>query len=88
MVSVGGRLSDIFGRRYIFASAPAIIAVGAIVGATSQSVGQNIASGVIMGTGGGLGEMALGIVQEVVPFRFRVRMLGNSSRSRVQRICF
>jgi MFS family permease len=78
MVSVGGRLSDIFGRRYFFMAAPLIGAIGALVGATSQSIGQNIASGVIMGFGGGLGEMALGIVQEIVPNRYRVQMLGKS----------
>ncbi|OQV10594.1 hypothetical protein CLAIMM_14571 [Cladophialophora immunda] len=76
MVSVGGRLSDIFGRRYFYTAAPAISCVGAIVGATSHSIGQSIASGVIFGVGGGLGEMSLGIVQEIVPNRLRVQILG------------
>lgn len=76
MVSVGGRLSDLFGRRYFFAAAPAISCIGALVGATSHSIGQSIASGVIFGFGGGLGEMSLGVVQEIVPNRWRVQMLG------------
>lgn len=76
MVSVGGRLSDIFGRRYFYMAAPAISCIGALVGATSHSIGQSIASGVIFGIGGGLGEMSLGLVQEIVPNRWRVQMLG------------
>lgn len=81
MVSVGGRLSDIFGRRYFFAAAPAISCIGALVGATSHSIGQSIASGVIFGFGGGLGEMSLGVVQEIVPNRWRVQMLGEFWRT-------
>ena len=76
LVSVGGRLSDIFGRRYFYMAGPFISAIGAIVGATSQSIGQSIASGVIFGIGGGLGEMSLGLVQEIVPNRLRVTILG------------
>jgi MFS family permease len=79
MVSVGGRLSDIFGRRYFYIAGPAISCIGAIVGATGNSIGQMIASGVIFGIGGGLGEMSLGLVQEIVPNRWRVTTLGTSS---------
>jgi MFS family permease len=76
MVSVGGRLADIFGRRYFFIAGPAISCIGALVGATGNSIGQMIASGVIFGIGGGLGEMSLGLVQEIVPNRWRVTTLG------------
>ena len=76
MVSVGGRLADIFGRRYFMLAAPLISCIGAIIGGTGQSIGQMIASGVLFGIGGGLGEMAPGAVQEFVPNRYRVQVLG------------
>jgi MFS family permease len=78
LVSIGGRLSDIFGRRYFYMAAPVISAIGAVVGATSHSIGQSIASGVIFGIGGGLGEMSLGLVQEIVPNRWRITILGRN----------
>lgn len=76
MVSIGGRLADIFGRRYFYMAGPFIGCIGAIVGATGQSIGQMIASGVLFGIGGGLGEMSLGLVQEFVPNRWRITVLG------------
>lgn len=62
-VTVGGRLSDIFGRRWFFITGSGVLVIGAIVGATGQSVGQMIASGAIFGAGSGLLEMAFGAVQ-------------------------
>lgn len=62
-VTVGGRLSDIFGRRWFFITGSAVLVIGAIVGATGQSIGQMIASGAIFGAGSGLLEMAFGAVQ-------------------------
>jgi MFS family permease len=78
MVSVGGRLADIFGRRYFMLAAPLISCIGALIGATGQNIGQMIASGVFFGIGGGLGEMAPGAVQEFVPNRWRVQVLGKN----------
>ena len=62
-VTIGGRLSDIFGRRYFFLSGAALLLIGAIVGATGQSINQMIASGAIFGAGSGFLEMAYGAVQ-------------------------
>ena len=62
-VTVGGRLSDIFGRRWFFITGSGVLVIGAIVGATGQSIGQMIASGAIFGAGSGLLEMAFGAVQ-------------------------
>lgn len=62
-VTIGGRLSDIFGRRWFFICGAATLIVGSIVGATGQSIGQMIASGAIFGSGAGLLEMAFGAVQ-------------------------
>ncbi|KAK3672214.1 hypothetical protein LTR78_007967 [Recurvomyces mirabilis] len=76
MVTVGGRLSDIFGRRYFMIAGACIALVGAIVGATGQSVNQMIASGVLFGTGGGLQEMCFAAIQEIVPNKYRVFAIG------------
>ncbi|KAK5689494.1 hypothetical protein LTR97_012834 [Elasticomyces elasticus] len=76
MVTVGGRLSDIFGRRYFFIAGACIALVGAVVGATGQSVNQMIASGVLFGVGGGLQEMCFAAIQEIVPNRYRIFAIG------------
>ena len=76
MVTVGGRLSDIFGRRYFMIAGACIALIGAVVGATGQSVNQMIASGVLFGTGGGLQEMCFAAIQEIVPNRYRVFAVG------------
>ena len=76
MVSIGGRLADIFGRRYFVLAAPIISCIGALIGATGQNIGQMIAAGVFFGIGGGLGEMVPGALQELVPNRLRVQVLG------------
>ncbi|KAF7554378.1 hypothetical protein G7Z17_g2973 [Cylindrodendrum hubeiense] len=75
-VTIGGRLSDIFGRRWFFICGAATLVVGAIVGATGQSIGQMIASGAIFGSGAGLLEMAFGAVQEIVPNEWRMVTIG------------
>jgi len=48
-VTVGGRLSDIFGRRYFFIAGAVLLIIGSIVSATGQSIGQMIAGGAIFG---------------------------------------
>ncbi|KAH7126113.1 fungal trichothecene efflux pump [Dactylonectria macrodidyma] len=75
-VTIGGRLSDIFGRRWFFICGAATLVLGAIVGATGQSIGQMIASGAIFGSGAGLLEMAFGAVQEIVPNEWRMVTIG------------
>jgi MFS family permease len=63
LVTVAGRLSDLFGRRYFFLTGAVIVFIGSIVGATGHSINQMIASGAIFGIGSGFLEMALGAVQ-------------------------
>ena len=75
-VTVGGRLSDIFGRRWFFLTGALTLIVGAIVGATGQSIGQMIAAGAIFGAGSGFLEMAFGAVQEIVPNKRRMVTIG------------
>jgi len=62
-VTIGGRLSDIFGRRYFFISGAALLIVGAIISATGHSIGQMIAGGAVFGMGSGFLEMSFGAVQ-------------------------
>ncbi|KAF2159259.1 hypothetical protein M409DRAFT_71149 [Zasmidium cellare ATCC 36951] len=76
MVTVGGRLSDIFGRRYFMIAGAVIALCGAVVGATGQSVNQMIASGVLFGVGGGLQEMTFACLQEIVPNKYRILAIG------------
>lgn len=75
-VTVGGRMSDIFGRRYFFLAGSAILIVGSIVSATGQSINQTIAGGALFGAGSGFLEMAFGAVQEVVPNKHRGITIG------------
>ncbi|RDW65636.1 uncharacterized protein DSM5745_09375 [Aspergillus mulundensis] len=76
IVTIGGRLSDIFGRRWFLISGALFGAIGAVVGATGRSIPQMIAAGVLMGIGGGFGEMIFASVQEIVPNQQRLFVLG------------
>lgn len=76
LVTVGGRLSDIFGRRWFLIIACVVALCGAVVGATGKSVNQMIASGVLFGLGGGIQEMAYAALQEIVPMNKRVLAIG------------
>ncbi|KAF1979756.1 MFS general substrate transporter [Bimuria novae-zelandiae CBS 107.79] len=69
-VTIGGRLSDIFGRRYFFIAGACLLIVGSIVSATGQSINRMIAGGAIFGAGSGFLEMSFGAVQEIVPSKY------------------
>ncbi|KAH7410342.1 fungal trichothecene efflux pump [Phaeosphaeria sp. MPI-PUGE-AT-0046c] len=75
-VTVGGRLSDIFGRRWFFIAGAIILMIGSIVSATGQSINQMIAGGALFGCGSGFLEMAFGAVQEIVPSKYRHVTIG------------
>jgi MFS family permease len=75
-VTIGGRLSDIFGRRYFFLTGASILIVGAIVSLTGKTISQMIAGGAIFGAGSGFLEMAFGAVQEIVPAEWRMVTIG------------
>ncbi|KAF2005813.1 MFS general substrate transporter [Amniculicola lignicola CBS 123094] len=75
-VTIGGRLSDIFGRRWFFMAGALTLVLGSIVSATGQSINQMIAGGAIFGCGSGFLEMAFGAVQEIVPTRYRHVTIG------------
>lgn len=76
LVSVGGRLSDIFGRRYFMLCGAFIAFVGTIVGATGKSIPQMIVSGVLFGVGSGFQEMGFACIMEFIPNKYRLTALG------------
>jgi MFS family permease len=80
IVTIGGRLSDIAGRRWFLLFGAIAGAVGALVGATGQSITQMIISGIIFGVGGGFQEMCFACAQELVPNKDRFKTLGKFER--------
>ncbi|CAI6088032.1 unnamed protein product [Clonostachys chloroleuca] len=76
IVSIGGRISDITGRRWFLMFGAVSGAVGALVGATGKSINQMIVSGIIFGIGGGFQEMCFACAQELVPNKWRFQTLG------------
>lgn len=78
LVSVAGRLADIFGRRPFMLFGASVAFVGTIVGATGRSIPQMIASGVIMGVGSGFQEMGFACILEFCPNKHRLRYSGES----------
>ncbi|KIH93814.1 hypothetical protein SPBR_05803 [Sporothrix brasiliensis 5110] len=76
VVTISGRLADIFGRRWFMISGAFISTVGAIVGATSHTINGMIASGFLFGLGGGVQEMVFSCLQEMVPNNRRFLALG------------
>lgn len=81
VVTVSGRLADIFGRRWFLISGAVLGCIGALVGATAKNIPTMIISGVIFGLGGGFQEMCFSCVQEMVPNRYRFAILGNPNSS-------
>ncbi|PGH14383.1 hypothetical protein AJ80_05973 [Polytolypa hystricis UAMH7299] len=83
LVTVGGRISDIFGRRWFLIVGAVLGAIGSLIGALGQSIGQMIAAGVIMGLGGGFQEIVFACVQEIVPNKRRLLALGSLEASNI-----
>lgn len=76
LVSVSGRLSDIFGRRYFMLVGAFVCWTGTVIGATGQSISQMIASGLILGIGSGVQEMGFACFMEFVPNKYRLLFVG------------
>jgi MFS family permease len=81
IVSVGGRLSDIFGRRYFMLFGASISIVGTLVGANATSINMMIASGILFGIGSGFQEMCYAIIQEMLPNKYRIIGVGECLES-------
>ncbi|CAI6084068.1 unnamed protein product [Clonostachys chloroleuca] len=76
IVSISGRLSDIFGRRYFMITGASISIVGCLVGANGKSIDMMIASGTLFGIGSGFQEMAYACIQEMLPNKHRMVGVG------------
>ncbi|CAK7210074.1 hypothetical protein SCUCBS95973_000669 [Sporothrix curviconia] len=75
-VSIGGRLTDIFGRRYFMITGALISIAGTLVGANGKSIGMMIVSGALFGVGSGFQELCYACAQEIVPNHYRVMAVG------------
>jgi MFS family permease len=76
IVSISGRLSDIFGRRYFMITGASISIVGCLVGANGKSIDMMIVSGTLFGIGSGFQEMAYACIQEMLPNKHRMVGVG------------
>lgn len=68
---VVGRLSDVFGRRWIFVVFSVIGTAGAIWASQAQSIKQLIGATVLLGIAGGVQISYFWIISEIVPMKWR-----------------
>ena len=87
IVCVGGRITDITGRRWFLMFGAIAAAVAALIGALGQSIDQMIASGIIFGIGGGFQELCFACAQELVPKKWRFQTLGMRCRLSGEELC-
>ncbi|KAK7883497.1 hypothetical protein LTR67_011167 [Exophiala xenobiotica] len=69
--SIAGRLSDIFGRRYVILVGQLLTVVGAAVAASAHSMNQLIAGEVILGGSIGTVSVAYAGISEILPNKWR-----------------
>ncbi|KAL2430475.1 hypothetical protein ABEF95_008581 [Exophiala dermatitidis] len=69
--SIAGRLSDIFGRRYVILAGQLLTIVGGAVACTAQSMNQLIAGEVILGGSIGTVSVAYAGISEILPNKYR-----------------
>ncbi|KAH6983857.1 fungal trichothecene efflux pump-domain-containing protein [Ilyonectria destructans] len=74
--SLGGPLSDVFGRRELILGGQAIVTIGNIVGGTAQNVDGLIAAETLIGVGTGFIFVAYAGVPEMLPNKWRSLGLG------------
>ena len=76
-VPVYGKLSDIYGRKPVYAVAMLLFLIGSLLCGFSQSMGQLIAARAVQGLGaGGLLPLAFIIIGDLFTFEQRARMQG------------
>lgn len=74
---VAAKCGDLYGRRPVFVAALAVFAVGSLVGGLAQSLWQLVVARAVQGAGGAaMMTVALAIVAESVPDRYRPRYQG------------
>lgn len=74
--SLGGPLSDVFGRRDLILGGQAVVMVGCIVGGVAQNVASLIASETVIGLGTGFVFVAYAGVPEMLPNKWRALGVG------------
>ncbi|KAF7554061.1 hypothetical protein G7Z17_g3158 [Cylindrodendrum hubeiense] len=74
--SLGGPLSDVFGRRNLILGGQAIVTIGNIVGGTAQNVQSLIAAETLIGVGTGFVFVSYAGVPEMLPNKWRSLGLG------------
>ncbi|KAL1891973.1 hypothetical protein Sste5346_007317 [Sporothrix stenoceras] len=70
-LTIIGRVSDIFGRRWVFVGGAACGLVGSIIAATAQNVGALIAGSTIIGIGASAQLSYYYVMGEIVPMKYR-----------------
>ena len=71
MLTMTGRLSDMFGRRYFQVLGTALALIGCIIGATSQTVNVLIGANVLIGLGSATQVSFPYLISELVPMNYR-----------------
>lgn len=69
--SVGGPLSDVFGRRNLVLAGQITVLIGSIVGATAQSVASLVAAETVIGAGAGFIFVSYSGAAEMLPNKWR-----------------
>ncbi|PMD35946.1 putative major facilitator superfamily transporter [Hyaloscypha variabilis F] len=69
--SIAGRLSDIFGRRYVILFGQALTIIGGIVACTAKTMNSLIAGEVILGASIGTISVAYAGLSEILPNKYR-----------------
>ncbi|KAH6666677.1 fungal trichothecene efflux pump [Halenospora varia] len=69
--SIAGRLSDIFGRRYVILFGQLLTIIGGIVACTAKSMNQLIAGEVLLGASIGTISVAYAGMSEILPNKYR-----------------
>jgi MFS family permease len=70
-ITIVGRVSDIFGRRWIFIGGAALGVIGSIVGATAKNVSTLIGATSIIGIGAATQLSYYYVLGELVPMKYR-----------------
>ncbi|KAK2752229.1 trichothecene efflux pump [Colletotrichum kahawae] len=71
MLTMTGRLSDMFGRRYFQVAGTALALIGCIIGATSKTVNTLIGANVLIGLGSATQVSFPYLISELVPMKYR-----------------
>ena len=65
--AVLGRMGDLFGKRRMLMATLAVLAVGTLISAVSDSIGWEIVGHVVQGVAGGLLPLSFGIIRDQLP---------------------